>query len=409
MGHVLRVISFQSSNALVYLCISALFYMGGLTGPHQVAAQAGGASNPVYTIANFEVWAEAKDAVAAKNLALEDGKRVALEQLLKRLTVYAPQRKLPNLNKKEISRLIASIAVKDERNSKTEYLANINFKFSEKAVKQLMNSHNLAYWDKQVEPVIVVPVVHQSLLTPKAGEREPLLSQEDWVTSWKTLDLPHGLVPITIKERLAIIDDTVLASLLRDEQAAREGMLKAYDTQRVVIALLSASAKRDKVHFTLVGRDSIGDVIHKQDHIVSKSDLIQAADLTAEVAQGLLENRVKFIKRSTALGQVKRPAEVLPWQTKLQETAPITGWQGQAHGQRVVMQVQFQGLRHWQSIRSRLESVQGLNGLTIDKLSARAAEVSCTFPGGANALLPALRAKGLSLEQAGNGWLLFEG
>ncbi len=401
MGHALRIIS--------TLCISALLYAGGITAPQTAAAQSGGAGNPVYTIANFEVWAEAKDAVAAKRAALEDGKKIALEQLLRRLTVYAPQRRLPNLNNKEIARLITSIAVKDERNSKTEYLANINFKFSEKAVKQLMNSHNLAYWDKQAEPVIVVPVVHQSLLTPKPGARDPQLSQEDWVTSWKTLDLPHGLVPLTVKERLAIIDDTVLASLLRDDQAAREGLLKAYNTPRVVIALLSAGAKQGKVLFTLVGRDSIGDVIHKQDHVVSKEDFIGAADLAAEVAQGLLENRVKFIKRSAALGQVKRPAEVLPWQTELQEAPPVTGWQGQAQGERVVMQVQFRGLRHWQSIRSRLETVQGLNGLTIDKLSARAAEVSCTFPGGASALLSALREKGLSLEQAGGGWVLFEG
>ena len=401
MGHALRVIS--------TLCISALFYAGGLPALNKAAAQSGGAGNPVYTIANFEVWAEAKDAVAAKRAALEDGKKIALEQLLRRLTVYAPQRRLPNLNNKEIARLITSIAVKDERNSKTEYLANINFKFSEKAVKQLMNSHNLAYWDKQAEPVIVVPVVHQSLLTPKAGKRDPQLSQEDWVTSWKTLDLPHSLVPLTVKERLAIIDDTVLASLLRDERAAREGLVKAYNTPRVVIALLSASSKQGKVHFTLVGRDGIGDVFHKQEHVVSKGDFLGAADLAAEVAQGLLENRVKFIKRSSALGQVKRPAEVLPWQTELREAAPVTGWQGQAQGERVVMQVQFRGLRHWQSIRNRLETVQGLNGLTIDKLSARAAEVSCAFPGGANALLPALREKGLSLEQTGSGWVLFEG
>ena len=373
------------------------------------AQQARTTANPVYSIANFEVWAEAKNAVAAKKTALEDGRQFAFEALLKRLTVYTPNRRFPKLSDKDIARLITSLSIKDERNSKTEYLANIDFKFSEPAVKKMLVSHGLTYWDKQAEPVMIIPVVHQSLLTPKAGELNSILSQEDWVTSWKTLDLGGALVPLRLKERLAIIDDAVLTALLKDDNAARQGLLKAYNNERVVLALLTTSPAKGKVRFTLVGRDGIGDLIYKKDQVVSNEDYVQMADMAAEVALGLLESRLKFTKRSTALGHVTRRKEVLPWQTELQEAAPITGWQGQARGERVVMEAQFQGLRHWQSILRRLRTIEGLEDLKIDKLSARAAEISFDFPGGADALAPALREKGLNLERAGGGWSLFEG
>lgn len=380
------------------------------------------ANNPVYTVSNFEVWAEANDAVAAKKAALEDGKVVALSLLLKRLTPYAQYKNLPKPSSAQISKMILSLSVKDERNSTTEYLANMDFRFSPDAVKKLLGDKQIPYWDQQTAPVIIVPIVDQSLLASAPGKQTPLFSQSDWLTSWQTLDLDHSLVPLKIGERLSVVDQSVLSALLAGDQAALNGTLQAYRQPNVVIALISSSQSANKIRLSIVGRDTLGDLTYKHDHILSSQDYVQAADLAAEVALGMFETRLKFVNMGGNL-RVRKPVEVLPWETQLQAAPPVDGWQGQTQenrhgnnqnprqnqGSRIAMRVNFSGLRQWQAIRQRLSQVPGLQGLSIDKLSARGADVSCQFPGGAGALNQALRAKGLSLTRNGAGWVLLDG
>lgn len=395
--------------ALLFAVITAGLLPLGQLPFGQPGALAQKAKNPVYTISNFQVWAEAKNAVAAKRAALEDGKVVAFGQLLRRISLLSqPLKGGPQATAADVSQMITSLGVKDERNSTTEYIAKLDFQFSEDAVKRYLRGRGIAYYDRQGPQVTLVPVVDLGLLTPLPGETKPQLSQEDWETSWKTLDLAHGLVPLKLAERLAVVDDSVLAALVRGESAAREGLLKAYKSERVVLALVSAGSSAKKVRLTLVGRDDIGDVTYKRDHVISDGDMLQAVDHAAEVALGLIEARLKLLKMRPVL-VAKKPVEVLPWQTDLQEAAPLSGWQGDARGERILMHVQFQGLSHWQSIRRRLMGVDGLEELNINKLSARGADVSLDYPGGAPALVGALRPLGFTMTPTGQGWLLVEG
>ena len=105
--------------------------------------------NPVYTVSNFEVWAEARDAVAAKRAALADGREVALSLLLKRLTLYSSYQNLPKVDEKALSKLITSLFVQNERNSATEYLATMDYKFSPRGVKTLLRQHNIPFTDRK--------------------------------------------------------------------------------------------------------------------------------------------------------------------------------------------------------------------------------------------------------------------
>lgn len=118
---------------------------------------------------------------------------------------------------------------------------------------------------------------------------------------------------------------------------------------------------------------------------------------------------LKILRLRPLAAVAKGPVEVLPWQTNMQEAPPVTGWQGEVGGQRITMHVPFRGLRHWQSIRQKLSSVNGLEGLNVEKLSARGADVSCEFPGGAAALSRQLAAYGMRLSSDGGGWVLEDG
>ena len=255
----------------------------------------------------------------------------------------------------------------------------------------------------------MVPVVDKSLLTPTGAGNKPAMSQKDWETSWSTLDLSHGLVPLRLAKRAGALDDAVLIGLIRGEQAALDGLYSSYKGKHVVVALISSAQSTNKLRLTLVGRDGVGDIIYKRDHVVTKGNLLQAADLAAEVAQGMFEQRLKILSLRPLEIAVKKPVEVLPWQTDLQEAAPVTGWQGEVGGARIAMRVEFSGLGAWQRIRRRLSDVPGLDDLNIEKLSARAADVSCQYPGGVEALSRQLAALGMRLEPDAGGWVLRDG
>lgn len=362
--------------------------------------------NPVYTVSNFEVWAEAKDAVAAKRAALADGREVALSLLLKRLTLYSSYQSLPKVDEKALSKLITSLSVQNERNSATEYLATMDFKFSSKGVKALLRQHNIPFLDRQGDQVLIVPVVDAGLLEVPSGKSKPLLTQDEWVSSWNTLDLSHALVPLKVTERLALIDDAVLSALIRGDSKAKEGLKTAYQGKAVVIALLSTAQSKNKLRLTLVGFDGIGEISYKRDHLIPDGSLIGAADIAAEVALGLFEQRLKLLRVSPQVARKAAPVEVLPWQTKTQEDAPVAGWQGDVGGARVLMHVKFSGLRHWQSIRKRLAAIDGVEELNIEKLSARGADVSCLYPGGAEAFARQVALAGMNLQPNGDKWLL---
>ncbi|GJM02544.1 MAG: hypothetical protein DHS20C08_10450 [Rhodomicrobium sp.] len=370
-------------------------------------AQAGRQGNPVYTVSNFQVWAEAKDAVSAKKAALEDGRLIALRVLMKRLTLYTSHKSLPKLEPSEIGKLITSLSVQDERNSSTEYLATMDFQFSETGVKALLRKNQISSYDRQGPEVILVPVVDKSLLGA-GDEQKPIISQRDWATSFKTLDLAHGLVPLRVEERLGAIDESVMVALIRGEAQAMRGLYQAYKKPNVVVALLSSSQTEGKLRLSLSGRDGIGDILYKRDFIVSEGNVLQSADLAAEVVQGMFDQRLKIlnIKPAPQVAAVKKPVEVLPWQTDLIEAPPVTGWQGEVGGARIMMHVQFTGLRHWQQLRRKLADVPGLEDLNIEKLSARGADVTCQFPGGGEALRAQLAAVGLRLDPVAGNWVL---
>ena len=167
-----------------------------------------------------------------------------------------------------------------------------------------------------------------------------------------------------------------LSRLIRGEGQALTGLYQAYGKPNVVIALLSSAQSRNKLRLTLVGRDGVGDILYKRDFLISGGDVLQAADLAAEVALGMFEQRLKLLNIKTQRVAVKKPVEVLPWQTDLQEAPPVEGWQGEVGGARITMRVQFSGLRHWQQIRRKLADVPGLEDINIERLSARGAEVT---------------------------------
>jgi hypothetical protein len=75
-------------------------------------------------------------------------------------------------------------------------------------------------------------------------------------------------------------------------------------------------------------------------------------------------------------------------------------------GQLVALQAQYTSLAEWNEMRRQLLEMPGVVDLRIDAQSARGANLSLRYPGGAEELASALYSRGLTLKSAGGGLIL---
>jgi hypothetical protein len=69
----------------------------------------------------------------------------------------------------------------------------------------------------------------------------------------------------------------------------------------------------------------------------------------------------------------------------------------------VQITAQFSGLKEWQSIRARLQSVPGIQNWDLRSVNPRSAEIGFDFPGGAERLTAIAAGQGLSVENGAAG------
>ncbi|MEL6623854.1 MAG: hypothetical protein AAFQ11_13415, partial [Pseudomonadota bacterium] len=95
----------------------AVFLATGLALAQIAAATNARAADRVFTVGNYPVEAEAKNAVAAKQQAIKEGQRAALRSLLKRLVPVTRYSQLRNTKLPDAATLVDSVQVRSERNS----------------------------------------------------------------------------------------------------------------------------------------------------------------------------------------------------------------------------------------------------------------------------------------------------
>ncbi len=64
---------------------------------------------------------------------------------------------------------------------------------------------------------------------------------------------------------------------------------------------------------------------------------------------------------------------------------------------------QYSGLKEWQTIRTRLQSIPGIQNWDLKSVNPRSAQISFDFPGGASRLSAMAAGQGLTVEQGPEG------
>ncbi len=328
-----------------------LFVLLAVLGLGTPAMAAPAPAPDLFTVSGTKVDASAESAIAARDLAMTQGRPAAWTKLYRRLTAASAWGKQPQLDENALLRLIRSFEVVGERRSTTRYLADVTFHFNPVAVRALLRQSNIAYTDTRSRPVLVVPVT-----SGKAGF-DPL---SPWAMAWTDPALQQGLVPFV----MPIIEGAEAALLSRPDLgqldwATLAPLARRYNVGAVLVASASEDAKTvQMVQISATGRTAAS-------FAYAQSTFAADAEVIAERAAEIWKSRtsVDFATRA-----------------------------------RLTADVAFDSLDDWSKIRDRLGAVRAITGFDVVGLALHEAEINVTYSGRQEQLRDALAQQNLQLN-----------
>lgn len=354
-------------RSLAVLAAAAL-----LAGPARAAP-----GDEVYTVGNYPVDAQAKNAVAAKDKALADGQEAAFRSLLKRIVPVTSYDRLKRLAALKSADFFEGVSVRSERNSRTRYIASLDFSFRADSVRAVLRQEGIPFVEEQASKVIVVPVMREA-----DGKIDQGNATRTWSGTWSSLDLEHTLTPIDLQGLKPEVHADTLSMLLNGEGGAERILAEEYGSSLVVLAIAEVDSATKRLNVTLVGVDAVGPINLRRSYRIYDGDTGYAMELAAVVGQGVLEGRWKASKAGTLRA---------------------------AQGTPVAFQAEYASLAEWRQMREKLLAMTGVEDLRIEAESARSASLSLRFPGGVQQFAAALNGQGLTLYRGADGLILRAG
>lgn len=344
------------------------------------------ASSKVFTVANYPVDATARDAVAAKEKAHAEGQQAAFGALLKRLVPVTAYNRLEHLKSVPAANLVDGMAVRSETNSRTQYIASLDFSFQADAVRDLLNRQGVPFVEEQAPRMVLVPVTAETA----EGTTRYRPASGTWAQVWKGLDLDNTLTPLRIEPLLPVVhEDTIVAALSGDDSVERI-LTGEYKADYVLLAVAEVDRAGGVLNVSLAGIDAAGLISWRRGYRIADGDVGYAMEFAAVVTQGVLEGRWKVAKLEDAGGGFAYGG-------------------GGGGGSEVRMAVEFASLGEWDDLRRVILDTPGIDDVRIESVSETTAEVSVRYPGGGDRLASTLSRQGLVLSGGGGYWTLRSG
>jgi hypothetical protein len=338
-----------------------------------------------FTVGNYPVDAQSGNAVAAKQKAMSDGQQAAFRSLLKRLVPVADYDRLKRLSTLKSSGFLEGVSVRSERNSSTRYIANLDFSFRADSIRAVLQQEGIPFVEDQAREIIIVPVVRNGDGTLDNGP-----AARAWTGSWQELDLEHSLTPFALQPiKGGIHPDTIKLAL--DGRGAERVLAGEYGSPYVLLAIAEPDPATKRLNVTISGIDAVGSFNLRRSYRVYDGDTAYAMELAAVVALGVLEGRWKAKKIPPVAASAYAPAY----------SSSSSG-----SGKAVSMRAQYQSLAEWSQMRRLLLNLPGVDDVRIEAESARGADLTLRYPGGASELATALYGSGLALENGADRLIL---
>ncbi len=364
------------------ICLLALLVFFGLPSAELRA-------DSLYDVSKITVDTTAKDAVAARQIGMDEAGMRAVAIVLKRLVPPSVEPHLPPVSKEAAEAMVSGVSIRSEQNSTTRYLATVDVSLNEHAVKQFLSDQGLPYSEARAPTITVLPLII-------VGDRVTSEGSEGWRQAWESLDLANSVTPVTVlRPRDSLDANSVKAALAGDANVMAQ-IQSDYGYAPLVIALGETSSGQFTAQ--LAGTDAVGRI-----DVTLTGDRAQAVAANALTA---LENRWKMQSEGGVAAEARYDQGALPpdgQETPLESRG--VGTPGEI-ARNVVAVVEFTGLKDWQDIRGRLAQIAGIQGLEVNALSARTAAITFEYAGSLGHLQTALGQNGFSFDDRDGTFVL---
>jgi hypothetical protein len=342
----------------------------------------------VFTVSNVKAEAEAANAVDAKKLATEAAETRAFRRLISRLGDLRSQSRIHDLQTAQLERLISDIEVRNEGVSQTSYVATFGITFSERNVLALLGQYGVKPVLDRGPEILIVPVYIEDGAA-RTTDRNP------WRSALAGLDLTHALLPAKVAPARGDITAGIANAYAGNPAASIETLKSQYGATQLLLAVAEVDGGGDALTLKLAGSDAVG-LFSLQRKLKSgdgvDESLVQDA---ARLAFETVQQRWKLTRERATQAAYRAPAA--------SDDAPPSYASRGGDAASIQVTAEFSGLREWQTIRQRLQSIPGVQNWDLRSVNPRSAEIGLDFPGGAERLAEMAASQGLSVENGPDG------
>ena len=408
----------------------------------------------VFVVPRVTVQAEADSATRAKAAAQAQGRRRAMDILLRRLTVEEDWAYLPQLALREpaavnnesepgaaaldgiapeetattdlsgqrgiivlddlaLEELESGFEVYNEKSSSRTYRAFITYRFKPAAVRKLLKDAGIPYSEAQTRTALVIPVLQTGSGLYLWEENNP------WMAAWKVRPYNNELTPMSAP--LGDLEDAASISArqaLALNQEALQIMADRYSVSQVIVAhaFLQQRNGEDVLRVRLInGYRESGDIGTLDELEVTGAD----EGITDQpIQQGPSTNNFIVARVGDVLAEdwFRQPSGNFPTlASRAIETAiakHAKPWKERTlidHTEAALLEASayFQSIGEWGKIRSALVSTPLVGSVQVRSMSRRGAEMLIRAYGDPTKLIIAMESQGLALwSEDGEQWMI---
>ncbi|ABS64934.1 conserved hypothetical protein [Parvibaculum lavamentivorans DS-1] len=323
------------------------------------------AAADVFTVRGIHVDKTAESATAARTAAQAEGQRLALTEMMMKLTLPEDWASLPPVDDATAQRAVRGFQVASEKTSSTRYIAEMIVSFQPEAVRRLLRGANVPFGETQARPALLLAVLNRD------GRKLLWEEQNAWREAWAALEPADELTPLILPlGDIMEINSLSAEQASTGEEAALASLAANYGTSETVVAEATVEGETLKVTVRRIGGPAASEPVSGT---YAREGRDEAATMQAAAADMLNALAVAW----------KR--QIIVRDGRLSTLAA---------------QAIFMNLNEWETIRKGLTSTPLVQNMEVAGISSRGAEIRISHKGTAEMLALSLAQQNVTLTDA---------
>lgn len=322
---------------------------------------------------NVELYVDvtSDNASHAREKALNEANRKALETVAAKITTPEGVAKLMTLEDDQLVNFIKEVAVISEKSSNIRYIATLNIAINDRLLKAYMAEQQIPYMTDSARNVLVIPLFREFKTDRPMLWESGNLWRQAWENSGSSSAPVHIFsIPATganyaaiDAEKASVLDGMTLNTVARNNQAPDVYVL-------------------DAVY------DGIDGLLIQISSYVGGTNAVETMKVPGMRGPELFADAVKAVKNKIA-GEVKG--------RDIRESRSQSD---------LVVIYEYNNMREWINLEKSLRGLPYVKKLNLEALGGGKAQFKIFFIGARERMLEALRSRGFSLQDYGNTTLL---